>query len=211
MIKYNLGFGKVIKQGKTTSRFVVQDKKSLYLLALLFNQNLVSFTKFNSFSKFLALLNKYNQKGNIRYPIISTCNNRVIPTLQDDWISGFFDSEGCFSVHISRISNRYQIIFDIAQKHLINNDIFNYFITLFKVGKIYKHSVKDVFYYRITGLNKVNALFNYLDKHPLRSKKLKSYILWKELHAKLLVKSHLNPNLKESLIVLASKINNNWD
>ena len=58
MIKYNLGFGKVIKQGKTTSRFVVQDKKSLYLLALLFNQNLVSFTKFNSFSKFLALLNK---------------------------------------------------------------------------------------------------------------------------------------------------------
>ena len=41
MIQKTLGFGKVIKQGKTTSRFVVQDKKGLYLLCLLFNGNLV--------------------------------------------------------------------------------------------------------------------------------------------------------------------------
>jgi hypothetical protein len=36
-----LGFGKVIKQGATTSRFVVQDKVGLKLIALLFNGNMV--------------------------------------------------------------------------------------------------------------------------------------------------------------------------
>lgn len=54
-------------------------------------------------------------------------------------------------------------------------------------------------------------IFPYLDNHQLRSKKLKSYILWKDLHSKLLNKDHLNPSLRESLKVLASKVNNNWD
>lgn len=211
MIKNNLGLGKVIKQGKTTSRFVVQDKKGLYLLALLYNQNLVTFSKINSFVKFLSSLNKYNQKGTLKYPIIPLNYNRVKPILQDGWISGYFDSEGCFCVHISQISNRYSILFDIAQKHLENNDVFEHLISLFKEGKIYKHSAKDVYYYRITGLTRVKTLFSYLDAHPLRSKKLKSYILWKDLHSKLSLNYHLNPNLRYSLIVLASKVNNNWD
>ena len=41
MIKDVLGSGEVIKQGVTASRYVVQDKKGLYLLSLLFNGNLV--------------------------------------------------------------------------------------------------------------------------------------------------------------------------
>lgn len=54
-------------------------------------------------------------------------------------------------------------------------------------------------------------IFPYFENHPLRSKKLKSYILWKNIHSKLLKKEHLNPSLRESLKVLASKVNNTWD
>jgi hypothetical protein len=92
MIHKNLCLGKVIKQGKTTSRYVVQDKKGLYLLATLFNRNLVTYSKILSFNKFLIALNKYNQSGKIIYPVIKNYtaieNNeikpRVLPTLQDD-------------------------------------------------------------------------------------------------------------------------------
>jgi len=96
MIQKNLGLGKVIKQGKTTSRFLVQDKKGLYLLATLFNNNLVTYSKIVSFNKFLYELNNYNQNGTIKYPYIKlTLNNlsfngknvnetNVKPTLQDD-------------------------------------------------------------------------------------------------------------------------------
>jgi hypothetical protein len=223
MIQKNLSLGKVIKQGKTTSRFIVQDKKGLYLLATLFNNNLVTYSKIISFNKFLYALNNYNQNGTIKYPpLIFSLNNlsingkninetNVKPTLQDDWICGFTDSEGCFSVSISSISNKFNICFDICQNHLENKYILDHLFYLFNVGKIYNHSHKGAYYYRVGGLKDLTKLFTYFDNYPLRSKKLKSYILWKNIHSKLLNKHHLNPTLRESLKVLASKVNNNWD
>jgi hypothetical protein len=223
MIQKNLSLGKVIKQGKTTSRFIVQDKKGLYLLATLFNNNLVTYSKIISFNKFLYALNNYNQNGTIKYPpLIFSLNNlsingkninetNVKPTLQDDWICGFTDSEGCFSVSISSISNKFNICFDICQNHLENKYILDHLFYLFNVGKIYNHSHKGAYYYRVGGIKDLTKLFTYFDNYPLRSKKLKSYILWKNIHSKLLNKHHLNPTLRESLKVLASKVNNNWD
>lgn len=240
MIKNILNLGKVIKQGKTTSRFVIQDKKGLYLMAVLFNENLVTHSKIQSFQKFALLLNKYNLKGSIQLPIIvnsfswrEAVNNNggfigdivpnklpslsinlefnpVIPTLQDNWICGFIDSEGCFSVSIGKISG-FKICFDIAQNHIQNKYILDYFNLLFNVGKVYEHNVKGAYYYRVSGLNNITNLFDYFDTHQLRTKKLKSYILWKNLHGRLLNKDHLNPILRESLKVLASKVNNQWD
>lgn len=42
LIQNVLGFGKRIKQSNLTSRYVVQDKKGLDLLALLFNGNIIT-------------------------------------------------------------------------------------------------------------------------------------------------------------------------
>ena len=224
MIQKNLGLGKVIKQGKTTSHFAIQDKKGLYLIATLLNNNLVTHSKIVSFKKFLILLNTYNQIGKLDYPKVfdlqegsekatlesSNEIKPIIPTLQDSWICGFTDSEGCFSTSI-RTKTGFTICFDIAQKHIENKYILDYLNFLFTVGKVYSHSSKDTYYYRISGLNDLIKIFSYFDNHTLRSKKLKSYILWKEIHSKLLNKDHLNPSLRESLKVLASKVNNNWD
>ena len=210
MIQRELGFGKVIKQGKTTSRFIIQDKMGLYLISILFNGNLVTHSKIVQFQNFLDNFNIYNQKGYISFPILTFNSKSILPTLNDNWVCGFIDSEGCFSVSIKKITG-FNICFDIAQKHLENKYILDYFNTLFTVGKTYNHSVKNVYNFRISGLNGVINLFPYLDTNPLRSKKLKSYILWKELHKKLLNKEHLNSTLKDSLKVLASKVNNVWD
>ena len=218
MIQKILGLGKVIKQGKSTSRFVVQDKKGLYLLATLFNNNLVTYSKKISFHKFLSALNMYNQNGNLKYPIIPLKTNDfyiIKPTLNDEWLCGFTDSEGCFSVSISSISNKFNICFDIAQNHIENKYILEHIYNLFKVGKVYKHSnsggKEKAYYYRIGGLKDLKKIFPYFDKYSLRSKKIKSYILWRDLHTKLEKKDHLNPTLRESLKLLASKVNNNWD
>lgn len=176
MIQRELGLGKVIKQGKTTSRFIIQDKKGLYLMATLFNGNLVTHSKIESFKKFASLLNEYNQKGSIIFPNLIININPVLPTLQDSWLCGFIDSEGCFSVSIKQKTG-FNICFDIAQKQIENKFILDYFQSLFGVGKVYNHSALGVYYFRITGLNNLIKLFSYLDNYPLRSKKLKSYIL----------------------------------
>jgi len=79
------------------------------------------------------------------------------------------------------------------------------------VGCVKNHYNKNSYYYRVGGLKDLTKLIPYFDSHPLKSKKLKSYILWKDLHSKIENKNHLNPILRESLKVLASKVNNNWD
>lgn len=210
VIQRELGLGKVIKQGKTTSRFIIQDKKGLYLMAILFNGNLVTHSKIESFKKFVSQLNEYNQKGSINFPIISINLSSILPTLQDSWLCGFIDSEGCFSVSIKQ-NTGFSICFDITQKHIENKSILDYFQFLFGVGKVYNHSALGVYYFRISGLNNLMKIFSYLDNYPLRSKKLKSYILWRDLHGRLLKKDHLNPMLRDSLKVLSSKVNNQWD
>ena len=213
MIQNNLKFGKVIKQGNTVSRYVVQDKIGLYLIALLFNGNLITLQKINRYKKFLDCVNVYNNNGRIKLPNIKLSDFSVKPTLRDGWLAGFSDAEGCFSVTIYSNSNRYSIIFDIAQKNMEGQSILYYIQDLFKVGKIYNHYAPNVLYYRVNGLNDTKILFDYFDSSygTLKSKKLKSYLLWKILHDKLLNKDHLDSTKRYSLKVLASKINNTWD
>lgn len=215
MIKETLGFGKVIKQGVTTSRYVVQDKKGLYLISLLFNGNLVTKRKSLSFKNFNLAFNKYSSKGKLQFETIDFNPFTVKPTLEDSWISGFVDSEGCFSVTIYSKNNSYSIIFDLAQQSgfEVNDESgLEIISSLFKVGKIYKHNLgKDVYNYRVSGLSDTRCLFTYFDKHKLRSKKLKSYLLWRDLHLKLSNKEHLDSTLRPSLKILASKVNNTWD
>lgn len=213
MIQNNLKFGKVIKQGKTVSRYVVQDKIGLYLIALLFNGNLITLHKINRYQNFLENVNVYNNNGRIKLPNIKLSAFSVKPTFQDGWLAGFCDAEGCFSSTIYNNSNRFSIIYDIAQKNIEGQSILYYIQDLFKVGKVYHHSAPNVLYYRVNGLNETKLLFDYFDSShgTLKSKKLKSYLLWKILHAKLLNKDHLDSTKRYSLKVLASKINNTWD
>lgn len=215
MIQKTLAFGRVIKQGKTTSRFIVQDKKGLYLLCLLFNGNIVTKRRAISFKKFLLAFNKYSNKGRIQLKAIDFQDSMVKPAKEDSWISGFVDSEGCFHVGLSRKNNNYNISFDLSQQaSLVKNEEsgLELLVDTFKVGKITKHSLgTDVYSYRISGLSNTSYLFSYFDTHKLRSKKLKSYLLWRELHAKLTNKEHLDSTLRPSLKILASKVNNTWD
>lgn len=65
-IQDSLGFGKVIKQGKRTSRYVVQDISNLHLIILLFNGNLILPTRKKNFKDFLDIFNDKVIKGKIK-------------------------------------------------------------------------------------------------------------------------------------------------
>lgn len=95
MIKNTLKIGKVIKQGARTSRFIVQDKKGLELIISLFNGNLVQPSKFNDFKKFLELFNIIACKGIRQADSVKFLDQIVIPSLEDSWLSGYSDAEGC--------------------------------------------------------------------------------------------------------------------
>jgi hypothetical protein len=93
----------------------------------------------------------------------------------------------------------------------LDNSPLNFLKELFGVGNIYAHSKPGCYFYRVNGLKDTAILFNYLDNYKLRTKKFKSYILWKDLHKRFINKEHLDHTMIFTLKTLASKINNTWD
>lgn len=130
-------------------------------------------------------------------------------------------ADGCFSAGINANSGFFWFIFDLAQKGELDDSPLNIFPELFGVGKIYNHSKPGCYFYRVCGLKGTAILISYFDKHTLKSKKLKSYILWKDVYSsfgssepkrkRLQNKEHLDKTMRFSLKILASKINNTWD
>ena len=112
----NLGFGKVIQQSKSskTHRFVVQDIQNLLLVCLIFNGNMVFFTRNLRFLSFLSAYNELSlrMKLNIIRPVMET----ILPTLQDSWLAGFTDAEGCFTLSLLSNSTAYRFRFILSQK-----------------------------------------------------------------------------------------------
>lgn len=216
--------GKVLVQGKTTSRFVIQDKLGLYLISLIFNGNIRTPDKLKSFNEFLKVLNINVQKSRgralnrlYRFSLTKDIYQNIEPsvktkeiTLNDTWLIGFVDAEGCFHTGFSLNNNKYHLLFDLAQKGANNKEIvLDKFVELFKVGAVYKHYHDNNWNYRVNGLSDTLVLINYFDsfKFTFLTKKATSYLLWKQIRHSISKKEHLDPVQKTKLISLSKTVN----
>lgn len=120
-----LGFGRVIKQGPKTSRFVVEDIASVKLLIALFNGNLVFPLKQASFALFLEAFNKRSRAQAVEF-----IPRLVSPTSCDFWLCGITDAEGCFNCSLLGNSSAYQLRFLLAQVGEINSPVLTHIATL---------------------------------------------------------------------------------
>ena len=228
-IQKELSIGKVIVQGKTTSRFVIQDKLGLYLIALIFNGNIRTPDKLRSFNEFLKALNISLQKNTTRalnrlnqfeprgvplnkdiFQILQPYSNTKEITLNDTWLVGFTDAEGCFHAGFSLKNNSYRLVFDLAQKGADSKEIIlDKLIQLFKVGSVCRHYQENHWSYRVAGLSDTLLLINYFDKfeYSFFTKKASSYLLWKQIRYFISQKEHLNPVQRQKLISLSKTVN----
>nr|YP_010218704.1 LAGLIDADG endonuclease [Morchella brunnea]UBU98541.1 LAGLIDADG endonuclease [Morchella brunnea] len=214
-IKETLGFGKVISQSVKTSRYVTQSKREIEIIITLFNGNTVLPTRQKVLEKFIAGFNVWVSKGTIRLEPIKNSPNFILPRLDNYWLAGFTDGEGCFTYSIT--SRGYTFNYNIAAPSLKRGDaqkgkenlvIFETFCELFNGGKVSPHFVKNVYEYRISGIKACQNIFPYFDKYTLYSKKHLSYTLWKELHSALVRKDHLDPDKRLVMMEKARLINN---
>lgn len=200
-IQKTLGFGRVIKQGRSTSRFVVEDIASITLLVALFNGNLVFPMNQASFALFLLA---FNNRSNI--PAVAFISTLVAPTLSDFWLCGVTDAEGCFTCSLLGNSKAYRFRYMLAQQSDINLPILTYLTTLIG-GVVRPHTAEGVNELTVNGARNMSRVFDYFDTHPLLTKKAKSYGLWREVHTSLVNGEHLSPVSRAVLKAKAATIN----
>ena len=158
-IKHFFSRGRVQKHGKCF-RYIVTKKKDV---SFFFNDVFIGFYTMRCLNKFSTFLNgKFN--------LLTT------GFLNNAWLSGFIDAEGCFYIRLVKRRNYkigYQIrtIFILDQK-LINENVFMLFSNLNKVlpGRIDHRNNKN---YRLIIEHKESLmkLRTYLSRYPLKTHK----------------------------------------
>ena len=131
--------------------------------------------------------------------------------LNPDYLTGFVDGEGCFSLSIYKQGKNltgWQVkpIFSIS---LHNKDLklLEAIQRTLKTGKIYKHGV-DSIQYRVSSLKNLQIITDHFDSYPLITQKSADYLLFKQAIAIIKNKEHLS---REGLLKLVGiKATLNW-
>lgn len=201
LIQKKLNMGRILKQGPRVYRLIIEKKEHLRLIILLFNGNLILPTRKTQFNKFLiAYNNKYE-------PIQYIINNHSFISLDNAWLLGFTEAEGCFTISLLSNSLAFRTRYILSQKGDINVPILSSLISLFNTGHLEAHSKKDNFSFIVSGLSNVELLYSYFDKFPFLGIKGDSYLAFKSLNNRLKNKEHLNLDLRKELVLLSHNIN----
>jgi hypothetical protein len=152
----------------------------------------------------LGHLPKRSYGGQLRSPInINVCKllKREFSTalkgkLDPNWVTGFTDAEGCFSViiEISKdLKKKVRVSFEI-NLHEKDKDILYKIQSFFGVGAVYIREDRRLSVYRVTNVNYIkDVIIPHFTKYPLISKKRLDFLLWSEVIKLILNKDHLTP------------------
>lgn len=183
-----LGLGYVGIQDKKnkTHHLRIRDKIGNKRIIDIFNGNLHTKAKIIQFKYFL---DSYNKAYGTDIKYIE--NNKPI-TLDNAWLTGFTDAEGCFNAYISKekpnIKTRIvQIRYILSQKgdkELMDN-----------IAKLLGGSVSHIKSYNgynmTVNLSKLKSTIEYFNTYPLLTKKINSYNIWLDMYKITLNKEHL--------------------
>ena len=126
------------------------------------------------------------------------------------WIVGFVDGEGCFYVGINkdpRRNNRWNVLpeFRVVQ-HKSDEQILHRIRNFFGFGNItVNHGDRKE--WRVRGLQDLNKLVKFFSRNSLKTKKQKSFLIFKEIVEMMNKKQHLTKIGLRKIAFLTSKMN----
>jgi LAGLIDADG endonuclease/Proton-conducting membrane transporter len=202
-IKKELGFGVVRVQDsvRNTHCYRVRDKNNLVKLISIFNGNIFLDTRKEQFKLWL---NAFNLKYKENIPHI---DSSFKPSLNDAWLSGFTDAEGCFTCSVydnkSNTAKLVRLRYILSQKG--NSDNMDHLADVLG-GK--KHLLKSYGGYNVTvNTTKLSPIVQYFNIYPLKTKKYLTYFNWIKIYKLVIDKKHNDPN--NLLLIMRYKNNIN--
>ena len=196
-----LGIGRVRTYGQF-SRYRVDDKKGILVLIALFNGNLVLDKRKVQVKKWLDTVN------------IEQKDNNVLPLLNNSWLSGFIDAEGCFNVTLFKrksmtLGYQVKLRFMIDQKNSLVNMLFikdqlNLFLTH---RKLKKGTIGTMHRIESNSFVKVPLIIEYINRFKLKSKKQESFDKWVIVYELVKNKAHLTEKGLSEIRKLSKEVN----
>ncbi len=204
-----LGFGTVRHFG-TYYRFIVESNEGaagpIVMLTHIFNGNLVLQHRINQLEAWFATISTMA----VHAPLILAS---VLPTLEDAWLSGFTDAEGCFNVKILKCANtltgyRVSLRFLLDQNNA--QAILLHIRNLFCFGSVaYRGKTKGVYRLTIDSFKGLIFVRDYFLAFPLKSKKGLSFTNWNKVYSMVLNGEHLTVEGLYQIRVIKKTINLN--
>jgi hypothetical protein len=227
-IRTSLGFGKVItyvQKGQTYGRYSVQSQEGCLRLVALFNGNLVlekTNLRFRKWSEFLKtsshcrVLDHYDE-------ITKTKSQKIAEVgLNNSWLSGFIDAEGCFYTRIRKKAQT-KTGRQFLRKFCLNQK--GEFKTLAKINTCLKSkgriqsltnltNPKSIYYkIEIHSIESTQILLDYLEKYPCLGQKRLVIQVYRQLNDCVKRKEHLTEDgLKkiQRFCKVLKKLNNSY-
>lgn len=178
-IKKMLGFGKVYKK-KNSYQYYVSDQINIDILINIFNGNL-QLGKTNK--RFTIWFNEYyNNFTKQKNKLLLIFNSNKI-SLNNSWISGFIDAEGCFTASLrkdSRYKSGYKLVLRFILDQKFEDETLSYIGLLLNKNKISNRKELEGMS-RLIMYSNFDLLLQYLNKFPLKTIKKISFLRWKRL------------------------------
>ncbi len=199
-IHNTLDIGRV-KTFSSYSRYFVDDKHGILILIALFNGNLVLNKRKVQVKKWLDTIN------------ILEKNNNVLPLLNNSWLSGFIDAEGCFNVTLLKrktmiLGYQVKLRFMIDQKDSLDTMLFikgqlNLFLTHRKLQK----GLGSMYRIESNSFIKIPLIVEYLNRFRLKTKKQESFDKWILVYELVKNKDYLTKEGLSEIRILSKQIN----
>jgi len=188
-IKKELGFGSVSLQDikNKTHHFRVRDKKNILKLIHIFNGNIITNYKFNQFKYWVIGFNKkYNM--NIKW-----LEPHHTLNLNNGWLAGFTDAEGCFTSTVFTSKTTGKTI--VTVRYIVSQkDDMQFSKNLATLLNGYVTHIKSYNGYNtVVNFGKLNIILKYLKNNSLKTKKLISYHRWLKIYFLVKDKEDLTP------------------
>jgi hypothetical protein len=203
MIKKELGFGVVRVQDsvRNTHCYRVRDKNNILKLISIFNGNIFLNSRKEQFKLWLSAFN-FKYKENISY-----LDKEFKPSLNDAWLSGFTDAEGCYTCSVydnkSNTAKLVRLRYILSQKG--NSENMDHLADVLG-GK--KHFLKSYDEYNVTvNTTKLSPIIQYFNLYPLKTKKYIIYFNWIKIYKLVKDKKYNDP--KNLLLIMRYKDNIN--
>lgn len=203
-IKEKLGFG-VIRYDKGVSafRYIVEDRESIILLALLFNGNLVLSHRIYQLSSWVAVLSLHGVDIEMTIWPVSF-------SISDAWLLGFTDAEGSFSCSVRKRSS-YKLGLQVVMRFLLDQKDE---IPLLWVKKIFntghvslRSGTNGVYRYESNNTVALLNIINYFNEFPLKTIKAQAFMKWSHIRELVINKHHLTQEGLDDIRLLARSVN----